>query len=100
MIYKGFITGYIITIIISILGTKTGLKLLFPSVILNNIIFLPVIFLLATSGIRMYKRIIKREINIKQELVRHTIIMLVSLVFAIIVSCISAYFSTFILHFL
>ncbi len=100
MIYKGILFGYIITIVFMTLGFGTGIKFLFPTVIIKNIIFLPIIFLLATSGIRLYKEIIKRKINIKQELLRHTIIMFVSSVFAIIVSCIDSYFLTGLLYFL
>ena len=78
MIYKGIIFGYITTIIFLVLGFGKGFKFLLPTIIIKNIIFLPIIFLLSTSGIRLYKEIIKRKINIKQELLRHTIIMFIS----------------------
>ncbi|MCI8308879.1 MAG: hypothetical protein HFJ45_01390 [Clostridia bacterium] len=100
MIYKGFLLGYIITIIISVFGVKNGIEFLAPTVILKNIIFLPIVFLLATSGIRMYKGIVRKESNIKLEFLRHTIVMLVSIIFAIIISCIDAYFSPIMLQFL
>ena len=100
MIYKGILFGYIITIILLSLGLNSGLKFLMLTVIGNNLIFLPIIFLLSTSGIRLYKEIIKRKINIKQELLRHTIIMVISVIFAIIISCIDAYFLTGLLYFL
>jgi len=94
MIYKGFLIGYIISIIISIFGLKQGVSVLFPIIILHNIILLPLIFLLATSGIRMYKLIVQRNGNIKYGLITHTVIMLICLIFAIISSCIESYFST------
>ena len=100
MIYKGVIFGYITTIIFLVLGFGNGFKFLLPTIIIKNIIFLPIIFLLSTSGIRLYKEIIKRKINIKQELLRHTIIMFISSIFAIIVSCIDAYFLSNLLYFL
>ncbi len=100
MVYKGILCGYIITIIFLVLGFGNGIKFLLPTVIIKNIIFLPVIFLLATSGIRLYKQIILRKINIKQELLRHTIIMFISSILAIVVSCIDAYFLTGLLYFL
>ena len=81
-------------------GIKKGINILMPTIIIKNLIFLPVVFLLATSGIRMYKGIIKMKINIKKELLRHTIVMLISFVFAIIVSCIEAYFSPIMLKLL
>jgi stage II sporulation protein M len=100
MLYKGFIFGYIITIIISTLGRNSGIKFLIPTVIFKNFIFLPVVFLLATSGIRMYKGIIKKQINIKMELIRHTIVMGCAFAFSIIISCVEAYFSPILLQFL
>lgn len=100
MVYKGILFGYIITIILMVLGIGKGFKFLLLTVIIKSLIFLPVIFLLSTSGIRLYKEIIKRKINIKQELLKHTIIMLVSCVFAIIVSCLDSYFLTSLLYFL
>jgi stage II sporulation protein M len=100
MLYKGFIFGYIITIIISTLGSNSGIKFLIPTVIFKNFIFLPIVFLLATSGIRMYKGIIKKQINIKMELIRHTIVMGCAFTFSIIISCVEAYFSPILLQFL
>ncbi len=100
MIYKGFVFGYIIMIVVSILGINQGIKFLFPILILQNIIFLPIIFLLATSGIRMYKSILQRGINIKIELLRHCILMLISIIFAIITSCIEAYFGAILINIL
>ena len=100
MIYKGMLFGYIITIVLLTLGFENGFRILTLTVVCNNLLFLPVIFLLSTSGLRLYKQVIKRKINIKQELLRHTIIMLISCFFAIIVSCIDAYFLTSLLYFL
>ena len=100
MIYKGIIFGYITSIIFVILGLNKGIKFLLPTIVIKNIIFLPIIFLLSTSGIRLYKEIIKRKINIKQELLKHTIIMFISSIFAVIVSCIDSYGLSNLLHFL
>ncbi len=98
MIYKGFIFGYIIMIIVSIFGVNEGIKFLIPMIILQNIIFLPIIFLLATSGIRVYKSITQGKVNIKIELLRHFIVMLISVVFAIITSYIEAYLGAILLN--
>ena len=100
MIYKGILFGYIITIVLLTFGIGRGFKFLLVTVLGNNLFFLPMIFLLSTSGIRLYKEIIKRKINIKQELLRHTIMMLISGIFAIVVSCVDAYFLTGLHYFL
>ena len=100
IIYKGFILGYTGSAILMSYGIKNGFKYLFLTVILHNVIYLPIVFLLATSGIRMYKEIMKKTINLKIELLRHTIIMLLCTVFCIISSGMEAYFSTIIFEFL
>ena len=100
MIYKGILCGYIITIIILLSKKLNGFKLLIIAVITNNLVYMPIIFLLSTSGIRLYKEIIKRKINIKHELLRHTIIMGISVIFMLITSWIDAYILTSLLYFL
>lgn len=100
MIYKGVIFGYITASIIYVFGFNKEIKFLIITIIVKKILFLPIAFLLATSGIILYKEIIQRKNNIKQELLRHTIIMLVSSVFSLIVSFIDAYILTSLLHFL
>lgn len=100
IIYKGFILGYTSIAVLMSYGIKNGFKYLFLTLILHNILYLPIVFLLATSGIRMYKEIMKKTINLKYELLRHTIIMLVCVVFCIISSGVEAYFSTILFEFL
>ena len=100
IIYKGFILGYTGAAILISYGFKEGIKYLLLTLILHNIVYLPIVFLLATSGIRMYKEIMKKTINLKIELLRHTIIMLICLVFCIVSSGIEAYFSTIVFEFL
>ena len=100
MIYKGILFGYIITIIFFSLNFSKGIKYLILTILGNNIVFLPIIFLLATSGIRLYKEVINRKINIKYEMLRHTVIMVICAVFSIIISCIYAYILTGLLYFL
>jgi len=48
----------------------------------------------------LYKGIYTRCINLKQEVIRHTIIMLISLVFVIASSIVEVYISTNLLIFL
>ena len=92
--------GYTGAAILISYGVKEGFKYLLPTLILHNIVYLPIVFLLAISGIRMYKEIMKKTIDFKIELLRHTIIMLICLGFCIIASGIEAYFSTIIFEFL
>lgn len=49
ILYKGFSLGYTISAIIASLGSKSGTVFVFSSLLLQNIIFLPAIFILAES---------------------------------------------------
>lgn len=98
--YKGFALGYTISAIIATIGPKNGSIFVFSSLLLQNIIFLPAVFILAESGIKLYTRITKQCVNLKQELLRHTIIMLITLVMTVLSAVIEVYLSTNLLIFL
>lgn len=100
ILYKGFSLGYTISAIIATLGAKSGTIFVFASLLLQNIIFLPAIFMLAESGIKLYIRITKNLINVKQELLRHSIIMLIVLALVVFSSILEVYLSTNLLIFL
>lgn len=97
--YKGFSVGYTISALIASLGIKGGSIFVFSSLLLQNIILLPAIFILAESGIKVYNRIMKNNVNIKTELIRHLIIMLIVLAISAVSSVIEAYLSTTLLMF-
>ena len=84
--------------IASIMATLGGKGIIFSilTLLLHNIIFIPAIFALAVSGIRLYKSIMKdkRKENIKLEICRHSIF---SALFALILvgsAFIEVYIST------
>ena len=100
ILYKGFLIGYTSMAFIITYGVKESIKYLLLVIILHNVVYLPFVFLLATSGIRMYKEIMRKASNLRLELLRHSIIMLFCLVFCIVSSGIESYFSTFIFEIL
>lgn len=100
ILYKGFSLGYTISAIIATLGGKSGSIFIFAGLLVQNIIYIPAIFLLAESGIKLYIRITKNLVNVKQELLRHTIIMLISMALVVISSIVEVYLSTNLLIFL
>lgn len=99
VIYKGFSIGYTIAAIIAVLGVKGGAIFSIISLLLQNIIFLPAFFLIAENGIKLYKGIYTKCINLKEEVIRHTVIMLITIMLSIISSFIEVYFSTNLLMF-
>lgn len=94
LIYDGFKLGYSISTFICILGTKKGIVFSLVSLLLQNIIYIPIIFLIAESSIKMYKQTYKNRANIKREFIRHFIILLICLFFGVVASFIEVYFST------
>lgn len=100
IIYRGFSLGYTISAIIACLGVKTGSLFVIAALLAQNIFFLPAYFMLSESGIKLYNGIRKRCINIKTEVIRHTLIMLISIILVVISSFVEVYISTNLLIFL
>lgn len=100
VLYKGFAIGYTASALIAVLGVRNGAIIAMLSLILQNLVFLPAFFLIAENGIKLYKGIYKRCINLKEEVIRHSIIMLISIMLSIFSSFIEVYFSVNLLIFL
>lgn len=99
---KGFCIGYTISAFIATLGIPEGIKLVLSTMLLQNIIIIPSILVLAVSGIKLYKAIMKdrRKENIKIEILRYTIIAFFIGIINIIASLIETYVSTNIFRFM
>ena len=99
ILYRGFCLGYSIASIITIMGAGKGIIFVLTTLVLQNIIFIPVLLALAVSGFKLYKSIIKdnRKENIKIEIIRHTMFSLIMLLLLIISSIIEVYISVGIL---
>ena len=93
--YKGFCLGYTISAVTMVLGAGKGMAFSLTSMLLNNVICIPAIFILATSGINLYKSIIKdrRRENIKIEIVRHTMLSFFILIVLAVASLVETYIS-------
>lgn len=98
--YKGIMVGYTISAIIASLDIKSGCIFSISSLLLQNIFLLPAIFLISESGIKLYNGIRKHCINLKIDVLRHSIIMLISTVLAVLASFVEVYMSTNLLIFL
>ncbi len=92
---KGFCMGYTISAIIATVGSTEGIKIVLSTMLLQNIIIIPAILLLAVSGIKLYKAIMKdrRRENIKVEILRYTIIAFCVAVINVIASLVETYIS-------
>ena len=100
ILYKGFTIGYTISAMVAVLGIKQGIMISIISLLLQNIIFLPAFFLIAENGIKLYKGIYTRCINLKEEVIRHTVIMLITIMLSIFASLTEVYISMNLLIFL
>ena len=94
--FRGFVLGYTISSVLAAFGVKNGILYNLSTLLLHNIIFIPVLFTTTVSGIKTYKSIIKNKgkENVKLEFFRHTIFCLIMLVLLIFSSIIEVYFST------
>ena len=100
IIYKGFSFGYTVSAIIASMGIKKGCVFTISSLFIQNLFFLPALFILAESGIRLYRVISKNRINLKTEVIRHSIVMIFSSILSIVASFFEIYISTNLLLFL
>lgn len=96
VLYRGFCIGYTISSAIMVLGTQKGVLFSLTTMLLQNILFIPMLLVLAVSGIRLYKSIMKdkRKENIKLEIIRHTGYSLMAFIVLILVSLIEVYISS------
>ena len=96
IVLKGFSIGYTISGILVVFGAWKGLLFSNSFILLHNIIFLPAMFAISVSGVKLYKSIMKnkeRE-NIKLEILRHTIFCLIMLLGMLIAAFVETYLST------
>lgn len=94
--FRGFVFGYTISSILSSVGIGYGIIFSLCSLLLHNIIFIPVLLATSVSGMKLYKSIIKnreRE-NVKIEFIRHTLFCTIMLLLLVISSLIEVYIST------
>lgn len=96
IVFRGFCLGYTISSLIAVVGTIKGVLFSIFGILLQNIVFIPSIFILAVSGIKLYKSIMKdkRKENIKIEIIKFTLITLFIILALIISSIIETYISS------
>ena len=94
--FRGFVFGYTISSILSSIGIGYGIIFSLCSLLLHNIIFIPVLLATSVSGMKLYKSIIKNreKQNIKVEFIRHTLFCTIMLLLLVISSLIEVYIST------
>lgn len=96
VLFRGFCIGYSVSAIIATLGVQKGILFFVVTMLLHNLIFIPVIVCMTISCMKLYKSIMKdrRRENIKIEIIRHTLISIVLSLFLVVASLIESYAST------
>ena len=99
ILYRGFCLGYTISLCITIMGLGKGISFVLVTLLLQNILLIPAILALAVSGIKLYKSIVKDKTkeNVKIEILRHTVFLIIMLTILAIASVIEIFMSTNIL---
>ena len=93
VLYKGFLLGYTAAAFIATLGIKTGTLVIIVSLLMQNLVFIPAMLLISENGIKLCKGIHKKCLNLKEEFIRHNIIMLITIMLILLASFIEVYFS-------
>lgn len=76
--YKGFCIGFSVSAIIASLGTGKGILFAIATMLMQNIIYIPIYLAMAVSGINLQKNIAKerKKEEMKINLLRHSIVSL------------------------
>lgn len=93
--YKGFSLGYTISSVMATLEVKKGIIFVLSSLLIHNILFIIAIFLVTVSGINLCKYIInnKKREQIKFEIIKHIVFLLISLIIGILAALSESYIS-------
>lgn len=96
VLFRGFCIGYSVSAIIATLGVQKGILFFAVTMLLHNLIFIPVIICMTISCMKLYKSIMKdkRRENIKLEIIRHTLISIVLSLLLVVSSLVESYVST------
>lgn len=98
---KGFSIGYTISAIYATQNTRRAMIFICNSLLIHNIIYMVSMFIVIVSGNNLAKIMIANEKkNIKFEIIRYIIFLLLAFVIVIISSLFEAYISTNFLYFL
>ena len=94
--YRGFCISYAISAAIAVLGTGKGMLFSVSSILLQNIMIIPIFLALSVSGMNLYHSIMKdkRKENIKVEIIRHTMVSIMLFILLAIASLVEVYIST------
>ena len=97
--FKGFSLGYTLSAIIAILG-KNGIAFSIFALFVHNLIYIPSIFIISVSGIKLHKSIMKdkRKENIKLEICRHSITSFIVCIILVLAAFLEVYVSTSLLN--
>lgn len=96
VLYKGLCIGYTMSSAILTLSTGKGIIFCISSILLHNIIMIPAILMIAASGTNLCQAIIKNRTkeNIKLEIIKHSIISFIGIIFFMLSSLVEVYIST------
>ncbi len=102
VLYKGLCIGYTMAGAIVALGTGKGVIFCLSSILFQNIILVPALFLIAVSSTKLCYAIIKNRSkeNIKLELIRHSLLSVIGIMFFMLSSLTEVYISTNLLTFI
>lgn len=93
LLYKGIILGFTIACIVNTFGVSLTFFVILIALVFQNVIMIPVILLFSEKSSKLYKNIIIKNVNMREELCKHLIIMLILFALGIVSSLIEIYIS-------
>ena len=96
VLFRGFCIGYSVSATMATFGVQKGILFFAVTMLLHNLIFIPVIICMTISCIKLYKSIMKdkRRENIKIEIIRHTLVSIILSLLLVVASLVESYVST------
>ena len=96
VLFKCLSIGYTMSSAILTLSTGKGIIFCISSILIHNIIIIPALLLIAVSGTNLCQAILKNRTkeNIKLEIIRHSIISIIGIIFFMLSSLVEVYIST------
>ncbi len=98
IVKKAFSIGYTISAIFATQSIKTSIIFICSGMLFHNIIYLTSMFIVLVAGVNFVKNTLKKESDIKFEIIKYLFFVLIAILIVIISSLLEAYVSTFFLN--
>lgn len=98
ILFKGFSVGCAMSSVIASIGVKSGIIFICSSMLIHNIINISGMYIVALSGISLYKLLLKnREESIRFMILKHMVFLIIAIIMCILASLVETFFSNYLI---